>query len=191
MKPHNFSESLAKSHAAEDLPVWEEIYRQAFPTFAAMVSHRDDGWHQRAGVDRSVILQNSKRILIDEKARFRNKKTGIVYEDVALEYWSAEAEQSPGWVCKSLLADYIAYAIVPLGRGYLLPVIQMQEAWAKNGEEWKSEYKIIRAPNEMNGYEWTTVSVGVPVDKLFKAIGACLRVEFVPLEEADANGATP
>ena len=34
-----------------------------------MVDHRDDGEHQRAGIDRSVILANSKQLLIDEKVR--------------------------------------------------------------------------------------------------------------------------
>ena len=47
---HDFAESLAASHAASDLPIWEQIYRRAFLTFCAMVDHRDDGEHQRAGL---------------------------------------------------------------------------------------------------------------------------------------------
>ena len=49
---HDFGESLRFSHSASDLPIWEEVYRQAFPSFAAMVDHRQDGEHQRAGIDR-------------------------------------------------------------------------------------------------------------------------------------------
>jgi len=178
MSLHDFQTSLAKSHAVEDWPMWEVIYRRAFPDFAAMVNHRQDGWHQRQGIDRSITLSNSKQILIDEKARGRNAITGKVYEDVALEYWSDEQRRVPGWVCKSLLADYIAYAIVPLGKCYLLPVIQLQAAWLQHSQAWKDAYPIIRAKNT----RWVTVSVGVPVRVLFAAIGDCLRVKFDPQE---------
>ena len=176
---HDFGESLRFSHSASDLPIWEEVYRQAFPSFAAMVDHRQDGEHQRAGIDRSVILENSKQILIDEKVRGRNRITGAVYDDIALEYLSVAEKGVPGWVCKPLRADYIAYAIVPLGKCYLLPVIQLQIAWYRCGDYWIERFKKIEAKN--NGY--TTVSVGVPVKDLFREIGGALRVTFQPLEE--------
>lgn len=47
MTEHNFAECLAASHAAEDLPLWRECYRQWFPGFVAMTSHRRDGEQQR------------------------------------------------------------------------------------------------------------------------------------------------
>jgi len=176
MKLHNFHASLAASHLAEDLPFWEEVYRKAFPDMRAMINHREDGDHQRAGIDRSIILGNSKQILVDEKTRWK------VYEDIALEVWSDKDRLSPGWVCKPLLADYIAYAIAPLGRCYLLPVIQLQEAWRVNGGEWSDRYFHPCANNELDGRTWVTESVAVPVDILFSAIGKCLRVSFPPVE---------
>lgn len=178
---HNFAESLKDSHRAEDLPFWAEVYRKAFPTLEAMVNHRRDGWHQRQGIDRSITLDNSKQILVDEKVRGRNKITGKVYTDIALEYLSDEEREVPGWVCKSLLADYIAYAIAPLGKCYLLPVPQLQQAWQKNKARWLNG-PAIRAHNRYNGRTWVTVSVGVSVPVLFKAIGDCLRVAFDPVE---------
>lgn len=182
---HDFAESLKASHAASDLPIWEEIYRQAFPSFAAMIDHRQDGEHQRAGIDRSVILENSKQILIDEKVRGRNKKTGAVYDDIALEYWSNFGARTPGWVCKPLRADFIAYAIAPLGKCYLLPVIQLQIAWDRCGEHWIDKYPPIHAKNASGyGGSYTTVSVGVPVKDVFREIGGALRVTFQPSEAA-------
>lgn len=165
---HDFADSLAASHAASDLAIWEQIYRLAFPTFCAMVDHREDGEHQRAGIDRSVILANSKQLLIDEKVRNKD------YGDILLEYVSNDRFNSPGWVCKPLRADYIAYAIVPAGRCYLLPVIQLQIAWARHGDLWKHEFRNVPAHN--NGY--TTHSVAVPPERLFPAIGGALRVSF-------------
>lgn len=176
-RPHEFGASLKASHGASDLPVWEEMYRQAFgSSFAAMVDHRQDGDHQRAGVDRSVILQHSKQILIDEKARFKP------YNDILLEYVSNEQRKVPGWVCKPLMADYIAYAVLPLGQGYLLPVIQLQKAWLEHGDDWISTYGTIRAINS----SWVTLNVAVPVRVLFPAIGAALRLTFTPIPTPEA-----
>lgn len=170
---NEFTDDLAFSHAAEDLPCWLEIYRQAFPTMSGMISHRKDGEHQRAGIDRSIILESGKQITIDEKIRRKN------YPDIALEYISNDRTAAPGWVCKSLLCDYIAYAIKPSGKAYLLPVPQMQAAWVKNAETWKRSFFHPKAPNR--GYN--TISVAVPVDVLFQAIGKCLRVDFTPIQE--------
>ena len=169
---HDFADSLAASHRASDLPIWEEIYRKSFPDFLAMVDHRQDGEHQRAGIDRSVILENSKQILIDEKIRWKP------YPDIAVEYLSNDRTGAPGWACKPLRADYIAYAIAPLGMCYLLPVIQLQQAWRRKGEIWMASCFIVRAPNR--GY--TTLSAAVPVHELFSEIGRALRVPFAALE---------
>lgn len=180
---HNFVESLAASHAAEDLPLWEEAYRAAFPGFQAAISHREDGPHQRAGIDRSVVLHNSKRITIDEKIRGTNKITGKVYDDISLEYWSVfysegNTRNQKGWVCKPLLCDYIAYAIAPLGVCYLLPTLQLRTAWIANGRDWvKSHHKVV-AKN--SGYQ--TISVAVPAPKVMQAIRDAHCIQFTPTE---------
>lgn len=178
--PHNFQDSLAFSHAAEDLPFWAEVYREAFPTMRVMVNHRQDGAHQRMGIDRSIILESSKQIRIDEKVRGRNKKTGRVYTDIALEYWSDEEREVPGWVCKPLLCDYIAYAIAPLGVCYLLPVEPLQSAWRRNSEQWLAENHSIKAENQcrFTGRWWTTVSVCLEPKDLFAKIGNEHRIQF-------------
>lgn len=175
---HDFQESLKRSHEAEDLQIWEEVYRRAFPAYTGMVSYRRDGFWQREGIDRGVLLSNTKQLFVDEKVRGRNKKTKKVYDDILLEYISCDSTGAPGWVCKPLRADYIAYLIAPLGICHLLPVIQLQNAWGKYGEKWKDEYFLIKAPN--NGYN--TLSVGVPPDVLYPAIGRELRIRFDPFE---------
>lgn len=174
MTVHDFDDSLRRSHAASDLPIWREIYRQAFPTMQAMVDHRDDGEHQRAGIDRSVILANSKQVLIDEKVRWK------AYNDIALEYWSDRDRRVPGWVCKPLRCDFICYAIAPIGKAYMLPVQQLQQAWSVYGETWRKAYSDCNAQNR----SYVTVSCPVPVPVLFRAIGECLRFGFTPTREA-------
>lgn len=178
---NDFHECLARSHAASDMPFWEECYRKAFPNFAVMVDHRQYGDHQRCGIDRTIVLFSSKRIKIDEKVRFRNRKTGKIYDDIALEEFSLMERRVPGWAVKPLLADYIAYAIAPLGKCYLLPVEQMQLAWSQHGDAWKKKFQRVEAENET----YTTLSWAIPVGVLFSAIGNCLRVTFPKYEEND------
>jgi hypothetical protein len=171
---NDFAECLKRSHAASNWPGWEPLYRRAFPQFAAMVDHRQNGEHQAAGIDRSITFANSKQILVDEKVRGRNKITGEVYDDILLEVLSDETRKTPGWVVKALRADYIAYLIAPLGICHLLPVIQLQSAWARYGADWRKKFGTKRAQNR----SWVTLSVPVPVDVLYPAIGGCLHLRF-------------
>ena len=175
---NDFQECLTMSHEADALPFWEDVYREAFPSMVSMINHRQDGWHQRAGIDRSIILESSKQILIDEKVRGRNKVTGRVYDDVSLEHISNDKTGALGWVCKPLACDYIAYAIAPLGVCYLFPVNQLQLAWEKNKDTWFKMYRSCRALNKGYG----TWFLPVPVNVLYRAIGQQLRIKFKPYE---------
>jgi hypothetical protein len=167
---HDFKQCLTYSHRAEDLPIWEECYRQAFPTMRAMVNHREDGDHQRAGIDRSIVLANSKQITLDEKIRRKD------YGDILLERWSNLEKKVPGWVVKPLLCDYIAYAIAPRGVCYLLPVIQLQAAWQENETTWQA-----RRPVDAENPGYTTRSYPVSPTELFHAIRERFRVSFTPI----------
>ena len=172
-RQHTFNESLARSHEASDLPIWEQIYKASFPNYLTMVDHRQDGEHQRAGIDRSVILENSKQLLIDEKIRWKD------YPDIAVEYLSNDRTGALGWACKPLRADYIAYAIAPRGICYLLPVIQLQQAWKIKCQFWIDTCFKVIAQN--NGYR--TISAAVPVADLFMEIGRALRVNFTAIKD--------
>lgn len=175
---NDFNECLEMSHEADKLPFWHDVYKKAFPSMVEMVNHRQNGWHQMAGIDRSIVLDTSKQILVDEKVRGRNKKTGKVYRDISLEHISNDKTGALGWVCKPLACDYIAYAIAPLGLCYILPVNQLQIAWSKNKEEWIQAYKERPAKNR----NYNTWFVPVPVNVVFKAIGQQLRIGFEPCE---------
>ena len=166
---NNFKEDLKYSHECEDDSCWIEIYKKAFPNVQKIISHKEDGIHQRNGIDRSIIMTNSKQILVDEKAR-RIKDTG----DIMLEYVSNDRTQTLGWAEKALLADYIAYAFIPSGKAYMLPVLQMQAAWMKNKELWIARYGTRKAKNEY----YNTLNCPVPTNELFSCIGSMLRIKF-------------
>jgi hypothetical protein len=177
---HDFHECLARSHAAHTLPIWEACYRQFFSSFLDMHYHDKDSDLQRLGVDRSVVLSHGKYVFVDEKVRFPNAKTGRVYTDIALEEWSDEERKIPGWVVKRLMCDYIAYAILAIGKCWLLPTLQLQEAWLKHSKSWKS--KGILKPIRSKNLGYTTLSWGIEEKILFPAIGGCLRATFQPIE---------
>jgi hypothetical protein len=176
---HFFPKSKEKSLEAMKLPFWEKCYKEYFPDMSIMVSHEKYGYWQNEGVDRSITFDSAKQILIEEKVRWR-AENGKVYEDIALEYWSDKKRRKEGWVCKPLRADFIAYAIAPLGVCYLLPVIQLQKAWKQYGEMWIDKFvPPIRCVN--SGY--VSESVGVPPDVLFEAMGYNYKTTFTPVEK--------
>lgn len=175
---HDFHERLGWSHRMHLLPIWEDAYRKAFPGCTVCPAHTVDGDHQKQGIDRTIVLANGKSLWLDEKAR-EPRKDREWYQpiDILLEYTSNDRTGAEGWAVKALLADYIAYAILQTGQCFLLPVIQLQQAWLKNREAWLAKYKTKKAPNR--GY--FTLSCPVPVSVLFPAIGSCLRVQSAPM----------
>src|SRR3990172_3716538 len=138
---HNFKASLALSRGYADAPWWEEIYRQAFPSFAAMAYVADDCPAQRDGVDRVVTTSGGHVYRIDEKVREKD------WNDFFLEYWSDEGRQLRGWVAKDLGCNYIAYAFVPSRTCYLLPFQLLRCAWRRHHREWVEKFRQRRVKN--------------------------------------------
>lgn len=167
MTVHDFTRSLALSASYADAPWWGDVYRQFFPTLAAMVNVRDDGPQQRSGIDRVLTLSSGRVIRVDEKVRAED------WQDFCLEYWSDKEGRRPGWVAKDLECDFIAYAFIPSRRCYLLPFMTLRTAWQRHGREWVDRarlhapgYRIVKADNA----RYTTVSVAIPIPDLLDAL---------------------
>jgi hypothetical protein len=149
--------------------LWEQVYRQAFPTFATMYAIRKDGWAQRGGIDRLIILESGKTLWVEEKLREKD------YPDILIEYYSDRERKIPGWIAKDLACDYIAYAFLPSGRCYLLPFQQLRLCWQRYRRQWVQQYgPPIEAQNE--GY--VSVSVAVPIGVLLAALSQMLVVSW-------------
>lgn len=171
---HDFNERLSWSHAQEDATWWQDVYRKAFAGVEAIVSVRQDGWAQRAGIDRIIVLKSGKIIKVDEKVRSKS------YDDILLERWSNEARKQPGWIQKPLDCDFIAYAFVETGVCYLLPTLLLQRAWREFGRCWADSFPEVRAQNR----DYVTVSVAVPTAVLLDAIRECVIIPFTVAEAA-------
>jgi len=172
---HDFQESLERSHAYEDAPWWREVYEQAFPSLAAMVCTRDDGWAQRGGIDRVLTLKSGRTLTVDEKVREKD------WPDVLLETWSDHAKRKPGWIQKELAVDFIAYAFAESRTCLLLPFQLLRRAWLQNGREWinlakgkRDGYRFVDAENAT----YTTRNIAVPRDDLLSAIKGSMVVTW-------------
>jgi hypothetical protein len=174
MTAHGFQASLAMSRRHEDAGWWLDVYRAAWPTMLAAVSVREDGWSQRAGIDRVVTLACGRVIRVDEKVRAKD------YPDILLEIWSDRERREPGWACKPLNCDFIAYAFAPSGECYLFPTLNLQIAVRANIKAWLSAYGFRDAKNSGPRGSWTTQSIPVPKATLLNAISASMLVRFAP-----------
>lgn len=174
-KVHDFHESLEVSKKYRNAPWWEKVCRKAFPNFESMNPVCEDGWAQRGGIDRLVMLKDGTVIKIDDKVREEK------WPDFCLEFWSDTKRKRPGWITKDLTCDFIAYAFVPTEECYLLPFRLLRRAWKENGREWvdlgrakKRGFSIIKAKNR--GY--FTTSVGVPIPIVLDALADAMLVRW-------------
>jgi hypothetical protein len=189
--PHDFNDQLAYSHSQADRSYWQKVYRSAFPDMRHTLDLRHDGWHQRAGRDRMVILSSGRTIFVDEKVRSKS------YPDIAVEVWSTypKGGQEPyppvkgateGWGQKPLDCDYLAYAFEPTQTCHLIPFLGLRAAWSKHHPDW-----IQQASRRVNGFRWVpapnqrydTVSIAVPIGTLLAHINDALTVTW-----RDASG---
>lgn len=175
---HDFQKSLKRSQQMAGAPWWFEVYREAFPNLESAVNVREDGWAQRAGIDRVLTLSSGKTLTVDEKVRERD------WPDIALEYWSDFERRTPGWIAKELATDYLAYAFIPSRVCYLFPFQTLRAAWRENHADWVRCHKRIEADNG----NYTTMSVAVPIPELMKALTDAMRVTWSASVEASADG---
>jgi hypothetical protein len=166
-----FAESLAISNHYSQDKVWENIYKSVFSNFHAMVDYSHNGIHQKRGVDRIILLKDGTAFKVDEKIRVK------AFDDIALEYASVVRNgkiEALGWVCDPEKdSDYIAYAVNPLGSGYIFPYKDLKRAWITYGEAWIQKYRqrYHKGCTYRNGLvDYETFFCPVPAKEIFKAI---------------------
>ena len=167
MTIHNFEKSNA--FAGQHELYAERLYRKMFPGDCEIIRDRA---RQRAGAD-VRINSNGRVIHIEEK--IRKKK----YPDFFLEYFSAKEYDTPGWIEKDLLCDYLSYICTEDGCVDILPFALLRHAWKRKGNEWKTVYGEVHVHNYGPNTRYTTVGVCVPkqivwseISRPFQKIGA-------------------
>lgn len=171
---HDFRRSLAKSESHATAAWWMDVYKVAFPNLESAVPVRQDGWAQRAGIDRVITLACGRVVTVDEKVREND------YGDILLEMWSDKERRIKGWVAKPLACDFIAYGVVPSATCYLLPTLQLQTAWRQNARGWVAKadanergFRRVLAKNST----YTTESLAVQTQVVLDAIRDTMTVK--------------
>lgn len=150
---HDFQEKLVESQKIQKAEFWHFLYERFFGAGITFKLNEEDSYGQRLGIDRTVIVSGGKTYQIEEKIRFQS------YDDILLEFVSNSKRNTPGWVCKPLMADFILYVNLPLSNAYWLPVAPLQRAWKIHGKSWIKRRTI---PAYNHGYETLNTPVTVP-----------------------------
>lgn len=173
---HRFVDDLSYSNKLSDEPIWVDFYRRIWPRMIACVRIESESQWQKWGIDREIKLPNGKQFTIDEKKRRED------YGDIALEMWSVyyghkHPKNKLGWALDSeKRCDFVAYAVVPAKRCYLLPMEILRLAFHRNCRTWMQlpKCRVFDSPNP--GY--VTRNLGVPWPLLSAAMTAEMTRDF-------------
>lgn len=165
---HDFQEQLEYSTDLSDESSWVAFYKRLWPDMIAAVRIDKNSQFQKWGIDREILLPNGKRFSVDEKKRKE------AYNDLLLEEWSVcdfdydkkivKRGIKSGWsVDPDKRCDFVAYAVQPLGKCYLLPFELTRQTCLHNFPRWKKVAAWYPKAARNNGY--TTVNVAVPFDE--------------------------
>jgi len=145
----------------------DAIYKKYFG--AKKIIKNTNRTTQIRGVDKLIYLPNRKLpIRVEEKYRSR------WYGDILLEYISNDTTGRLGWIEKSLLCDYIFYAINnPITKVFWFNWEQLKTLWELNKAKW-----IVYGEQNIHGFNkivaknvgYNTISVAVPVQTLLNNI---------------------
>jgi hypothetical protein len=181
-------------------PFWLDVYRQAFPGFVDAHIPEGDGWHQRAGRDRIIVLNDSSTITVDEKGRRE------VWPDILVEMFSDWGKRVPGWgnPNKALNCNYIGYAFVPTQTCHLIPYRELRRIMAHGpGQEWWREASKKERENRKDGVHFVdarnprdpnkplrywTRSLAVPTHLLLDAIRQSLTFHWQAPQPVEEDG---
>lgn len=157
---HRVGPKLTQEQADTRSPTLLRIVRQAFPNYTEF--NIVEGEANKRGNDTSVGMPYGPPVTIDWKFR------KVVYEDIALEYGHTDGF-APGWAADpGKQNDLIGYVFKPIATCWLMPRLEVLNAWERYKDEWlDGRFFIVRAPNRT----YYTLSVAVPFDVTKQTIG--------------------
>lgn len=168
IKINDFKKCLEFSVKASHEDFWDKVYRKAFVDLENHMPCTQKCQGQHLGIDRIIQLKSGKTLYIDEKKR------STEYPDILIEYISNNTTNSPGWIEKDLLIDYLSYAFMKSERVYIFPWQILKRVWNRFGNEWKEKYVLPPAKN--NGY--CTLNVAVPVSELLNCVKNAMIIQL-------------
>lgn len=167
-----FTKDLEWSNNQGCEPYWEAFYYKVWPNLVGMYCLNSSIDWQRRGIDRIIYLPNGRYFTVDEKKRRKD------YDDILLEVWSVwrangDKDNKPGWTFdRNKTCDFIAYAIVPAQKCYLLPFDTLRRTARACFAKWKKRRRAWPIDTRKNvGY--ITRNIAVPWKQLRKDMAEC------------------
>ena len=172
-----FQHQLADSYNVEMNSLLNSFYKRFFYNVSDIIIHdikksnkntnSVDKAMQRQGIDKTIILEDSKEIFIEEKFRtnrfWDNRNT-----DILLEYVSIDNKNIPGWVYTSK-SDYLVIVFQSIkfkdSELYIFPFEPIR-SWVRNNDSTFMKFKDVSAHN----VSWNTLSKIVPLDIIFNIL---------------------
>jgi hypothetical protein len=165
-----FSDQLGDSYDVEMNNLLNTFYKKFFQNIKDIIVHDHnfstgdqkvkDKALQKQGIDKTIILENNKKIFIEEKFR-EYKFWDIRFKDILLEYISIDNKDIPGWIYTSK-SDYIVIVFKGLeydeSELYIFPFKKIKK-WVFDNPDIFRKYPNIIAPN----VGWNTISKPVPL----------------------------
>lgn len=156
---NNFQKDLIYSLKRNEDETINQTYFRIFPDLKEIVPE-ERLEYQLKGIDKRLIFENSREMLVDEKKRRKD------YGDILLEEYSNFENKKIGWLGRDKQTDYIAYVIYDSKKMYLLPFKLLQLAWLKNYPDWLDKYGRKFA----NNGNYKTSNIPIPTNELLNKI---------------------
>ncbi len=171
-----FQSDLEYSLNERENEIFDKFYYRIFKNLKEIKIVNDINM-QKDGIDKILIFENGKELLIDEKKRRKD------YGDILLEEWSDFEKKKVGWLGDSNKeTDYIVYAIMPSKKVFLFPFKLLQMAWINNYKKWRLIYKRRFAQNI--GYRTSNLEIptNIVMDAIKQEMTHCLEVYNKPIQ---------
>lgn len=170
MGNEQFYSDLAYSKAESRKPYWKAAYKRYFrdPHLTCELIEPMEKGQPDSGADKIITLSCGQQLTVDEKTSKGNFQDSEIFLEYEHEYDSGEIKD--GWVRntdKADKCDYIAYSKPAISCVYILPLRDLQLAFAEHEDMLQAEYPSFPARNE----SWTTYSIRLPVEAVHELLG--------------------
>ncbi len=145
---NNFHESLKQSENAIPLDFYKSIFGSG-SLVETIPAHTE---LQTQGADVKITCPSGRVFYCEEKIRQRD------FDDLLLETKSCVERNTPGWIEKPSIADFLVYFCQDSKRVFVLKMKEIQNEYSERKAVWLDRGRVVTADN---GF-YTSRNVAVP-----------------------------
>jgi len=155
---HDYYQSLKQSEAVIPDNFYQSIFGRSSIVKTIPANTQLQMIH---GIDKTIILPNQSTVNIEEKIRYKD------YSDFLIEITSNVELNTPGWIEKESLADYLVYFIQPTKTVYVMKFKDIQAEWRKHKLLWSMLFPTHTTYSRTSyGNIYTVKNIAIPFHAL-------------------------